>query len=136
MAGNLFRGRLHRHGKGSDKAFEVEQDDAEWRTRRPMRPAPSTAPSAPAPVRSTRNTIEGGALSLRRLRPQPLFTAATKFNSGSGWPSFYEPMDDAVETTTDTSFFMTRTEVHCKNAADTSATRLDDGPQPTGQRWP
>ncbi len=66
---------------------------------------------------------------------QPLFEAATKFNSGSGWPSFHTPMDGAVETDTDTSFFMTRTEVHCKKCGGHLGHRPDDRPQPTGQRY-
>ncbi|HXP02907.1 MAG TPA: peptide-methionine (R)-S-oxide reductase MsrB [Stellaceae bacterium] len=65
----------------------------------------------------------------------PLFTADTKFNSGSGWPSFYEPMDGAVETDTDRSFFMTRTEVHCQKCGGHLGHVFDDGPQPTGLRY-
>ena len=55
---------------------------------------------------------------------QPLFTANTKFNSGTGWPSFYEPLDEAVETQTDRSLFMTRTEVHCQKLRRPSRSRL------------
>jgi peptide-methionine (R)-S-oxide reductase len=65
----------------------------------------------------------------------PLFESDTKFNSGSGWPSFYEPMDGAVETTVDRSFFMTRTEVHCQKCGGHLGHVFDDGPKPTGQRY-
>jgi peptide-methionine (R)-S-oxide reductase len=65
----------------------------------------------------------------------PLFVGDTKFNSGSGWPSFYEPMDGAVETTTDRSFFMTRTEVHCQKCGGHLGHVFDDGPKPTGLRY-
>src|SRR5262249_40417931 len=61
--------------------------------------------------------------------------ADTKYNSGSGWPSFYEPKEGAVETQTDRSHFMTRTEVHCQKCGGHLGHVFDDGPQPTGQRY-
>jgi peptide-methionine (R)-S-oxide reductase len=64
----------------------------------------------------------------------PVYSSATKFDSGTGWPSFYQALDNAVGTSVDTKFFMTRTEVHCRRCGGHLGHVFDDGPPPTGKR--
>ena len=67
---------------------------------------------------------------------EPLFDSNTKFDSGSGWPSFFAPLNEsAIETEDDSSHFMKRTEIHCAKCGCHLGHLFDDGPNPTGMRY-
>jgi peptide-methionine (R)-S-oxide reductase len=119
-----------------DKNFEVSMSEEEWRKK--------LTPEQYHILRKHGTERAGTSPLDKKYDPgtyycagcgAPLFTADTKFNSGSGWPSFYQPMDGAVDTDTDRSFFMTRTEVHCQKCGGHLGHVFDDGPQPTGLRY-
>ena len=65
----------------------------------------------------------------------PLFWSETKYDSGTGWPSFYQPMPNAVETRTDYALMIPRTEVHCRRCGGHLGHVFEDGPRPTGLRY-
>ncbi|MDZ7826970.1 MAG: peptide-methionine (R)-S-oxide reductase MsrB [Gammaproteobacteria bacterium] len=65
----------------------------------------------------------------------PLFSSETKYDSGTGWPSFWAPLDDAVETKRDFMLFLPRTEYHCRRCKGHQGHVFDDGPEPTGKRY-
>lgn len=66
---------------------------------------------------------------------QPLFTSESKYNSGTGWPSFWQPIEGAIATSVDRTLWMTRIEVHCSNCGGHLGHVFEDGPAPTGQRY-
>jgi peptide-methionine (R)-S-oxide reductase len=110
--------------------------DAEWRKRLTpeqynvlRKHGTERAGSSPLDHEKRKGIFECGGCSL------PLFSSDTKFNSGTGWPSFYQPLPDAVGTKTDKSFFMTRTEVHCSRCLGHIGHVFEDGPPPTGLRY-
>jgi len=116
--------------------FEITKTPAEW--RKILTPeqyyvlrehGTERAGSSPLDKNYAEGTYECAACDL------PLFSSEAKFNSGTGWPSFYKPLDNAIGTSTDRSFFTTRTEVHCRRCGGHLGHVFPDGPPPTGLRY-
>lgn len=123
-------------GAASGSGFEVTKTEAEWhRILTPaqfevLRKQGTEAPnSSPLAEQFVKGTYECAGCNLS------LFSSSTKFDSGTGWPSFYAPIEGAIATSTDTSFLMTRTEVHCRRCGGHLGHVFDDGPPPTGKRY-
>ena len=117
-------------------AYEVSHSDVEWRSILTpaqydvLRQQGTEAPFSSPLLNEHRNGIfacAGCAL--------PLFSSKTKFDSGTGWPSFYAPLPNAVLTSDDNSFGMERTEVHCRRCGSHLGHVFPDGPPPTGLRY-
>jgi len=123
-------------GVAAEGTFEITLSDAEWHKRlndkqyAVLRKEATEAPGSSPLLYEHRAGIFHCAGC-----DQALFDAATKFESGTGWPSFYQPLDNAVGETTDNSLGMTRTEVHCSRCGGHLGHVFDDGPPPTGLRY-
>lgn len=116
--------------------FEVQKTDAEWQeTLSPAQYDVLRGHGTEVPGASPLNAEKRAGAFLCAGCGAPLFSSETKFESGTGWPSFHAPTDGAVGTTTDRSHFMTRTEVHCRRCGGHLGHLFDDGPAPTGQRY-
>lgn len=119
----------------SARKFEVTHTDAEW--KRILTPnqyrvlrghATERAGTSPLNYEKRAGTFVCAGCGL------PLYSSTTKFDSGTGWPSFWEALENAVGTSVDRSFFMTRTEVHCRRCGGHLGHIFNDGPRPTGKR--
>ncbi|MCB2052670.1 MAG: peptide-methionine (R)-S-oxide reductase MsrB [Geminicoccaceae bacterium] len=120
----------------ADPSFEVSKSEAEW--RRQLTPAqyrvlrqhdterPNTSP--------LNHEKRAGTFACAGC-DNPLFASATKFESGTGWPSFFAPIEGAIGTRRDASLFMVRTEVHCARCGGHQGHVFEDGPPPTGLRY-
>ena len=118
------------------EAFEVVRSEAEW--RQALTPAQfnvlrehgtERAGSSPLDKEYRKGTYHCAGCDL------PLFSSETKFDSGTGWPSFWAPIEGAIGTSVDKTLFFTRTEVHCRRCGGHIGHVFDDGPPPTGLRY-
>jgi peptide-methionine (R)-S-oxide reductase len=116
--------------------FTVVKSDAEW--KRILSPAAykvlrheDTEPPGSSPLL---NEHRAGTFSCAGCA-LPLFSSKTKFESGTGWPSFWQPLPNAIGTRVDNSLFDSRIEVHCRRCGGHLGHVFEDGPEPTGLRY-
>jgi peptide-methionine (R)-S-oxide reductase len=128
-------GALTMKGAASEGTFEFTLTDAEWRARlspdayRVLRHEATERPfTSPLNDEKRAGSFHCAGCDL------PLYSSETKYDSGTGWPSFWAAKDDAVRTREDRKFFMVRTEVHCRRCGGHLGHVFDDGPAPTGKR--
>ena len=116
---------------------KIHKTDEEWRKElTPEQYRVTRKKGTEAPFTGKYNTSEGAGVYRCVCCGNPLFDSDAKFNSGTGWPSFYQPVsNDAVATESDTSMFMRRTEVLCSKCDAHLGHVFDDGPNPTGLRY-
>ena len=125
-----------RAATASDAGLEVTHTDAEW--RRLLAPAAYSVLrqhgterpfSSPLDEEARQGIYACAGCAL------PVYASTAKFDSGTGWPSFTAPLPQAVGTREDSSWFLTRTEVHCRRCGGHLGHVFDDGPRPTGKRY-
>jgi peptide-methionine (R)-S-oxide reductase len=136
LAAVAFTMRDTRSSRAAEGTFEIEKTEAEWRAqltpeefnvlREEGTEYPGTSPLL-AEKRAGIFACKGCDL--------PLFDASTKYESNTGWPSFWQPLENAVGEATDTSLGMSRTEVHCRRCGGHLGHVFNDGPPPTGLRY-
>lgn len=137
LAGGLYAGVSSRAAATSKGGtFEITKPDDEWRrilTKDQYyvlrKHGTERAGSSPLDRIYTAGTYHCAGCDL------PLFPSETKYDSGTGWPSFWKPIDNAVGETIDNSLFMTRTEIHCRRCGGHLGHVFPDGPPPTRQRY-
>jgi peptide-methionine (R)-S-oxide reductase len=133
----MLTGLWWMHDDSADAAaFEIVKTDAEWRrllkpeAYRVLRHEGTERPyTSPLNAEKRKGTFACAGCDL------PLFASETKFESGTGWPSFFKPLPNAVATSKDRTLLIARTEVHCRRCGGHLGHVFDDGPPPTGLRY-
>jgi peptide-methionine (R)-S-oxide reductase len=125
-----------RGGSASAETFEVVKTDEEW--RKLLKPAAYKVlrhEGTEMPFTSPLNKEHRAGTFACAGCDLPLYSSETKFESGTGWPSFYQPLPNAVSTSSDRSLLVSRTEVHCRRCGGHQGHVFNDGPKPTGLRY-
>lgn len=140
--GLALLGATTAHAADPAKTFPLTLTEAEWRAR--LTPAQFAVLREHATERAFSNALMGESSPLLKEERagtyncagcnQALYRSETKFDSRTGWPSFWDAIEGATGTMQDRSFFMVRTEVHCSNCGGHQGHIFDDGPRPTGKR--
>jgi peptide-methionine (R)-S-oxide reductase len=121
---------------GPTEKFPLNLPDTEWHKRlTPAQYSILRQEGTERPFSSQLNNEHRAGLFVCAGCDQKLFSSDTKFDSGTGWPSFYQPLPEAVGESTDRSLGISRTEVHCANCGGHLGHVFDDGPKPTGLRY-
>ena len=121
---------------GPPEKFEVTLTDAQWKAK--LSPAAYQTlrhEATERPFSSPLNAEHRAGIFSCAGCALPLYSSKTKFESGTGWPSFFAPLEGAIGTTVDRAYGMTRTEVHCSQCGGHLGHVFEDGPPPTGLRY-
>jgi len=115
---------------------KIDKSEAEWRQAlTPEQFDVLRKEATERPFTSSLNKQHGDGVYICAGCALPLFESSAKFDSGTGWPSFYAPIDDHTETRRDFKMLLPRTEYHCVRCGGHQGHIFNDGPKPTGQRW-
>lgn len=136
LSGIAFMASGGRKAAASGVAYEVTKSEAEWRRILTQEQfyvlrehGTERSGTSPLDHEKRNGTFYCAGCDL------PLYSSVTKFDSGTGWPSFWKPLPNAIGTSTDASLFSVRTEVHCRRCGGHLGHVFPDGPAPTGLRY-
>ena len=136
LAGGLLKQLSLVSDAEAAETFEVSHTDAEWRSLLSAEQyAVLREEGTERPYSSKLNDEHRAGTFACAGCALPLFSSTTKFDSHTGWPSFWQPLDNAVASRTDRSFGMARNEIHCRRCGGHQGHVFDDGPRPTGLRY-
>ncbi len=136
VAGLLLGAGLPASARRGEPSMTLDKSDKEWAA---LLPAPAYAvlfeEATERPGSSPLNHEKRDGTYICAACFLPLFSSAAKYDSGTGWPSFFQPLPDALGTKTDWKMILPRTEYHCSRCGGHQGHVFDDGPPPTGKRY-